>query len=42
MSAPVSYSYIEAIRLALGDALAADPNVFIYGQDVAGVFGGAF
>jgi len=40
MSAPVSY--IEAIRLALGDALEADPNVFIYGQDIAGVFGGAF
>jgi pyruvate dehydrogenase E1 component beta subunit/2-oxoisovalerate dehydrogenase E1 component beta subunit len=35
-------SYVEAIRLALGDALAEDPRVFIYGQDVAGSFGGAF
>ena len=35
-------AYIDAIRLALGDALAADPRVFIYGQDIAGDFGGAF
>lgn len=35
-------SYIEAIRLALGDALDADPRVFLYGQDIAGSFGGAF
>ncbi len=35
-------SYVEAIRLALGDALAADPRVFLYGQDIAGTFGGAF
>lgn len=34
--------YLEAIRLALGDLLAEDPRVFIYGQDVAGPFGGAF
>lgn len=34
--------YLEAIRLALGDALAADPRVFLYGQDIAGSFGGAF
>jgi pyruvate/2-oxoglutarate/acetoin dehydrogenase E1 component len=34
--------YLEAIRLALGDALESDPRVFIYGQDVAGAFGGAF
>ena len=38
----MSTSYIEAIRLALGDALASDPRVFIYGQDIAGDFGGAF
>jgi pyruvate dehydrogenase E1 component beta subunit/2-oxoisovalerate dehydrogenase E1 component beta subunit len=41
MSAPVT-TYLEAIRLALGDALAADPRVFLYGQDIAGPFGGAF
>ena len=35
-------SYIEAIRMALGDSLEADPRVFLYGQDIAGSFGGAF
>ncbi len=35
-------SYIEAIRRALADSLEQDPRVFIYGQDVAGSFGGAF
>jgi pyruvate/2-oxoglutarate/acetoin dehydrogenase E1 component len=34
--------YLEAIRTALGDAMAADPRVFCYGQDIAGSFGGAF
>src|SRR5258706_7008823 len=34
-------TYLEAIREAQGKAVADDPNVFIYGQDV-GVFGGAF
>jgi pyruvate dehydrogenase E1 component beta subunit/2-oxoisovalerate dehydrogenase E1 component beta subunit len=34
-------TYLEAIREAQAKALAADPRVFIYGQDV-GVFGGAF
>jgi acetoin:2,6-dichlorophenolindophenol oxidoreductase subunit beta len=35
-------SYAEAIRRALHDALAEQPEVFIYGEDVGGVFGGAF
>jgi pyruvate dehydrogenase E1 component beta subunit/2-oxoisovalerate dehydrogenase E1 component beta subunit len=35
-------TYLEAIRRALGDALAEDPRVFLYGQDIAGSFGGAF
>lgn len=35
-------TYIEAIRLALGDAMEADPRVFLYGQDIGGTFGGAF
>ena len=35
-------TYVEAIRAALHDALAADPTVFLYGQDIAGSFGGAF
>jgi acetoin:2,6-dichlorophenolindophenol oxidoreductase subunit beta len=34
-------TYLEAIRLAQHKALADDPSVFIYGQDV-GQFGGAF
>ncbi|HEV8503031.1 MAG TPA: alpha-ketoacid dehydrogenase subunit beta [Casimicrobiaceae bacterium] len=34
-------SYAEAIREALGQAMAADPRVFLFGEDV-GVYGGAF
>jgi pyruvate dehydrogenase E1 component beta subunit/2-oxoisovalerate dehydrogenase E1 component beta subunit len=34
-------TYLEAIRLAQKKALAEDPRVFLYGQDV-GNFGGAF
>ena len=37
----VSMTYLEAIRAAQAKALAEDPRVFIYGQDV-GAFGGAF
>src|SRR3954470_23268789 len=37
----MSVTYLEAIRAAQARALADDPNVFIYGQDV-GAFGGAF
>jgi acetoin:2,6-dichlorophenolindophenol oxidoreductase subunit beta len=37
----VSITYLEAIRAAQARALADDPRVFIYGQDV-GAFGGAF
>ena len=36
-----SITYLEAIRLAEEKALADDPSVFLYGQDV-GNFGGAF
>src|SRR5512139_673218 len=34
-------TYLDAIREAQARALAEDPRVFIYGQDV-GAFGGAF
>jgi pyruvate dehydrogenase E1 component beta subunit/2-oxoisovalerate dehydrogenase E1 component beta subunit len=34
-------TYLEAIRLAQQKALATDPRVFLYGQDI-GSFGGAF
>lgn len=37
----MSITYLEAIRAAQEKALADDPRVFIYGQDV-GAFGGAF
>lgn len=37
----MSITYLEAIREAQARALAEDPRVFIYGQDI-GVFGGAF
>jgi len=37
----VSITYLEAIREAQARALAEDPRVFIYGQDI-GTFGGAF
>ena len=37
----MSITYLEAIREAQARALADDPRVFIYGQDV-GQFGGAF
>jgi len=37
----MSITYLEAIRLAQQRALAEDPRVYIYGQDV-GAFGGAF
>src|SRR6202046_1843471 len=37
----MSITYLEAIREAQAKALADDPRVYIYGQDV-GDFGGAF
>src|SRR5438034_11425530 len=37
----MSITYLEGIREAQARALADDPRVFIYGQDVGG-FGGAF
>src|SRR6202012_5572233 len=35
-------TYLEAIREAQTKLLRDDPRVFIYGQDIAGRFGGAF
>ena len=35
-------TFLEAVMLGLGDALRADPRVFIYGQDVGGQYGNAF
>ncbi len=33
---------LEAVTLGIGDALRADPRVFVYGQDVGGPYGNAF
>src|SRR5207244_9258691 len=33
---------LEAVKLGVGDALRADPRVFVYGQDVGGRYGNAF
>ncbi len=38
----MSITYLEAIREAQAKLLRDDKRVFIYGQDVGGVFGGAF
>jgi 2-oxoisovalerate dehydrogenase E1 component len=35
-------TFLEAVMLGVGDALKADPRVFVYGQDVGGVYGNAF
>jgi 2-oxoisovalerate dehydrogenase E1 component len=35
-------TFLEAITLGIGDALRADPRVFVYGQDVGGIYGNAF
>ena len=35
-------TFLEAVMLGVGDALAADPRVFVYGEDVGGVYGNAF
>src|SRR5215471_6256326 len=39
---PMSITYLEAIREAQAHLLREDDRVFIYGQDIAGKFGGAF
>jgi 2-oxoisovalerate dehydrogenase E1 component len=35
-------TFLEAVMLGVGDALRADPRVFVYGQDVGGPYGNAF
>ena len=35
-------TFLDAIALGLGDALRADPRVFVYGEDVGGKYGNAF
>jgi 2-oxoisovalerate dehydrogenase E1 component len=35
-------TFLEAVMLGVGDALAADPRVFVFGEDVGGQYGNAF
>jgi 2-oxoisovalerate dehydrogenase E1 component beta subunit len=39
---PKGGTFLEAICLGVGDALRADPRVFVYGEDVGGKYGNAF
>jgi 2-oxoisovalerate dehydrogenase E1 component beta subunit len=35
-------TFLEAVTTGVADALRADPRVFVYGEDVGGLYGGAF
>jgi 2-oxoisovalerate dehydrogenase E1 component len=35
-------TFLEAVMLGVGDALRADPRVFVFGEDVGGPYGNAF
>jgi 2-oxoisovalerate dehydrogenase E1 component len=35
-------TFLEAVMMGVGDALKADPRVFVYGEDVGGEYGNAF
>ena len=35
-------TFLDAVMLGVGDALQSDPRVFVYGEDVGGVYGNAF
>jgi 2-oxoisovalerate dehydrogenase E1 component len=39
---PAGSTFLEAVMVAIRDALEADPRVFVYGQDVGGRYGNAF
>jgi 2-oxoisovalerate dehydrogenase E1 component len=39
---PRGHTFLEAVMLGVGDALRADPRVFVYGEDVGGRYGNAF
>ncbi len=39
---PKGRTFLDAVMLGVGDALRADPRVFVYGQDVGGSYGNAF
>ncbi len=35
-------TFLDAVMMGVGDALRADPRVFVYGEDVGGPYGNAF
>jgi 2-oxoisovalerate dehydrogenase E1 component len=39
---PKGRTFLEGVMLGVGDALRADPRVFVYGEDVGGSYGNAF
>ena len=39
---PKGRTFLEAVMLGVGDALAADERTFVYGEDVGGKYGNAF
>ena len=39
---PKGHTFLDAVMLGIGDALRADPRVFVYGEDVGGAYGNAF
>ena len=39
---PKGATFLEAVMLGVRDALAADPRVFVFGEDVGGRYGNAF
>ncbi|PYQ40922.1 MAG: hypothetical protein DMF77_17360 [Acidobacteria bacterium] len=39
---PRGRTFLNAVMLGVGDALRADPRVFVYGEDVGGRYGNAF
>ena len=41
-SIPKGSTFLDAVMLGVGDALRADPRVFVYGEDVGGAYGNAF
>ncbi len=39
---PKGSTFLDAVMMGIGDALRADPRVFVYGEDVGGPYGNAF
>ena len=39
---PKGQTFLDAVMMGVGDALRADPRVFVYGEDVGGQYGNAF